>query len=507
MNRISIICLLILSACVVSFGQVFRCGTTEELAAEIIPRLKENKALVQSNKLIYPRSTVFVPIKFHLVAKSDGTGRVAEKDVLNQLCLINEDFSPQNIQFYLKGGFNYINNNVLYASHYQDGSRTFNQNDDNNALNVFIVDNANNSATRDDLVLGYYTTSNDWIVIRRDAVASSSYIGYTLAHEIGHFFSLLHPFNGWDSEPYDPAKHGVPVQKSSPGFIPTEKVDGSNCEDAGDMVCDTPPNYNFGWPNCKYEGGAQDPDGKLVDPDENLFMSYFPCLRKDYYFSEQQMELIMADLMSRNRANLRVTNPGNTDTISEIPKLVSPVNGNSTQGPKNILLEWTAVAGANQYLVEVSTLPNFPDNNLESFISNTNTLEIPELDANKLYFWRVKPFNEYFTCQGFSGFSNFRTTITTGVASLKSITKWSIFPNPVSGGQFQVNLNSENSFEANISLINILGKTVVNFGNYPIRTGENNINLTVNPSVSSGIYFLQVSSREGQKTERLAIHF
>ena len=72
---------------------------------------------------------------------------------------------------------------------------------------------------------------------------------------------------------------GNPAPASSPGGIPTEKMDGSNCETAGDYLCDTPPDYNgFGWDDCDYDGGAQDPMGVEIDPEERLIYGLLPQL-------------------------------------------------------------------------------------------------------------------------------------------------------------------------------------------------------------------------------------
>ena len=225
-------------------GQHARCGTTGEFARQVTDRLLVNKQTVRDNKLIYPRSTIYVPIKFHLVAEDNGEGRAQEADILTELCLLNEEFADQEIQFYLKGDFNYINNSTLNNEHYKDGNRIFNRNDDPNAMNVFLVGNANLSEREegDGEAGGYYSPTRDWIVMRSDALAFASFvIKHTLPHEIGHYFSLPHPHNGWDFEIYDPEVHGSPAPRFSPEFVLTEKQDGSNCDVAGDMICDTPP--------------------------------------------------------------------------------------------------------------------------------------------------------------------------------------------------------------------------------------------------------------------------
>lgn len=85
----------------------------------------------------------------------------------------------------------------------------------------------------------------------------------TIPHEMGHFFGLLHTFEG----------NGV------------ELVDGSNCTTAGDLVCDTPADpYVPGepidtymdLPNCLFVSTKTDANGEYYVPDVGNIMSYYP---------------------------------------------------------------------------------------------------------------------------------------------------------------------------------------------------------------------------------------
>ena len=56
-----------------------------------------------------------------------------------------------------------------------------------------------------------------------------------------------------------------------------ELVNGSNCESAGDNVCDTPADPNLNGKvsrDCLYTGGASDANGDPFDPDPRNIMSY-----------------------------------------------------------------------------------------------------------------------------------------------------------------------------------------------------------------------------------------
>lgn len=85
----------------------------------------------------------------------------------------------------------------------------------------------------------------------------------TIAHEMGHFFNLLHTFEGSGAE----------------------LVDGTNCTTAGDLVCDTPadpfvdgtPQSNWVDPNCRFINSLTDATGNYYNPDLGNIMSYYEC--------------------------------------------------------------------------------------------------------------------------------------------------------------------------------------------------------------------------------------
>ncbi len=102
-----------------------------------------------------------------------------------------------------------------------------------------------------------------------DASGSGIFINKTLgvtsgtfAHEMGHFCSLAHTFEG----------NGA------------ELVDGSNCATEGDQICDTPADpFTPGAPmedfveNCRFISLLQDANGEYYNPDLGNIMSYYQC--------------------------------------------------------------------------------------------------------------------------------------------------------------------------------------------------------------------------------------
>ena len=424
---------------------------------EISKRLAGNQLAIKQNKLVYPRSTIFVPMKFHLIGMDDGSRRIPMSDVYTQLCELNTHFADQDIQFYIKDGLSIIDNTPLYDNHMAYQS-TMAHHVDQKAINVFIMETVN---VQEETIVGYYSKSFDWIVLRNTDIGRNR----ALTHEIGHFFSLLHPFHGWDLEPYDPAKHGTPAPAFSPMGLPTEKMDHSNCEVAGDRICDTPADYNFfGWPDCEYAGGALDPSGTAVNPEEKLFMNYFNCNREEYYFTEEQKAVMMADLLSGKRFRIRGGSPKSTSVIPTKPTLLFPTSGQESESSTSVDLFWTEVSGATQYLIEVDVVPNFGSEAMQSKFSSRNSITITRLEPGKNYFWRVKPINDYYTCQGFTNFTNFRTAIVSDTRQLPGLTEASISPNPVRNRTFQLNLLTQTTISVVADITDITGRVVHRLG-------------------------------------------
>ncbi|MCB0650905.1 MAG: T9SS type A sorting domain-containing protein [Saprospiraceae bacterium] len=500
--------LLILGLISVSsgYGQVVTepCGTTFDMQMQILERTRANKETLR-NHPIGLRSTQWIPIRFHLVAKSDGFGAVSEQKVYDQLCELNETYSVMDIQFYLKP-FNYINNTTMYNDH-EGTSFLMSSNKDNAAINVFVVKDAggipNVSST-----LGYYSPNSDWLVMRIDELGLFK---KTLSHELGHFFSLAHPFLGWETpDQYDPEVHGNPVGQYSPAGTPNERQDGSNCETAADLVCDTPPDYNFGfgWNSCNYTGGTMDPTGTVVDPMEVNIMSYFlACDPNDYTFTPMQSELIITDLNTQARNYVRPNYIPTHNDISGVPDLISPINDELTPGYNTVHLEWTPVEGANQYFLEISRLSSFSTDfwRYKTTVYGTSKTVNVTMEPNKSYYWRVRAVNETRSCATYSINGKFKTGTTVAINELTKVDEFVVLPNPVSNNEnLRVRLNAESAFEGQMSLIDLTGRVIRQLPAQIFEAGNNIYEFALDGE-APGIYFINVNSSEGKITRKVAI--
>ncbi|MBX2876848.1 MAG: T9SS type A sorting domain-containing protein [Saprospiraceae bacterium] len=493
------------------FSQGHVCGTTGD---EVMHRLLKNKQALLNNP-ISPREIRYVPIKFHIVSKTDGTGGVPEAQVFDMLCTANADFADLEMQFYIKDGdFNYIQNDAIHtlildSNHPQSTinplilQNIMNSNRDFAALNVFMVRDIILDANNTGNVLGFYSNDRDWVVMLNNEVRGSS---ITLTHELGHFFSLPHPFNGWESDPYDPDRHGNPVQANAPGFGQTEKMDGSNCTIAGDRICDTPPDYNFAGISCNWTEEIQDPDGTIVNPEEKLTMGYFPCDKDDYFFTEMQKQLMIQDLADSQRDYL-ATDPNLVTTVLESnTELVFPANDEQLTYYQGLELEWTAIPGATQYLIEIDRLPTFVFQKQSFYVKDANFLELNNLEANKKYYWRVKPYNDYSTCQPFTLAKAFTTGESpTAVQDIDFVSKWVLSPNPLTADKdLNLAFAAEKAFDGNIRFFTLGGQAIGGGQQYSFKAGENRISIPV-PSLQNGVYLLMLNTSEGVRTERVLI--
>ncbi len=484
------------------------CGVEGELRDLLQERFLANKASFLEAPYVQQRDITYVPVTFHATAQSTGLGRVSVSDILDQLCELNEDFLGMNMQFYIKQ-INEVNNNAIYDNPGATASNFLMVNSrDDSAVNIWVTQNATNSNVTPPgtVTLGYYDPdpTADWIVIRKSETNGAS---TTLSHEMGHFFSLLHPHNGWEVDPWEPGDMN-PVATFAPnGFALNEKQDGSNCENAGDLVCDTPPDYNgIFWPDCDFTGGAMDPDGVLIDPEESNYMSYFGnCPLDDYHFSDMQQALMIQNLNSSER---NYVNPGNVPSLTEItqtPELVAPASGETIDGFNFVVFEWAPVSGADRYLVEVDETPDFAGNDLRSYISFGNTKLVEDLDANESYFWRVRPFSPYRTCTNFTPTRNFSTGEVVSTRTLSQVNRWTVHPNPVkTGDELTVSIEAKESFAAQVRLFSLSGQLLRTGRVEQLAAGENRLQLPVE-ALKSGVYLLSLRAGEQEMSTRVII--
>ena len=484
------------------------CGTGH--SELIMQRLVANKAaLAASQGQITNREIMYVPIKFHIIGKSDGSLGISEKKVLEQLCSLNDFFSDSDMHFYIKDGFNYIFADNAYSNHSTSGqiwlNNAANQNQD--AINVFIPQDANTSSQSVGVTLGYYSPSDDWLVVRKADINGNS---LTLAHEIGHFFAMPHPFNGWDHTPYNSGAHGNPVNQTfaPEGGYQVELVDGSNCNTAGDMICSTPADYLFfPWNGCDYTGGCMDANGELLDPDEYNIMNYFDDSCAPKYYTDEQQSLMIADLESFQRNFLDNDYTGFPGSVVGQTELVFPIDDQGSNGIDNVELNWTDAPGATMYLLEVDRLPDFTLNKFRKIVTTSNasvsSTEFPFEEGTK-YYWRVFPFNPHDACMGVTQAETFIADSEIATKEIEFVNGWQIDPNPIKDNSFvNISMDSKESFEANVNLYSATGQ-LISTQNHIFPNGESNMQLAIN-NIANGLYMVSIETKEAIVNKRLVV--
>jgi len=236
---------------------------------------------------LYSNGGVTIPVYFHVVYKSDGTGNISDAWLDNQINAMNEHFGGQdgpvyrtaaaNTSFrFAKAGTTRTQNDSWYAA----GPGSVAEAQMKNALRVGTADDLNFYINSGGGYLGWATFPSDYtskpkmdgVVCYWASLPGSNYVPYnegdTGTHEVGHWLGLYHTFQG-------------------------------GCSGSGDYVSDTPGERSatYGCPTANQDT-CRSTSG--LDPYEN-FMDYTDdaCM---YKFSAGQSD--RADNMwSTYRAN------------------------------------------------------------------------------------------------------------------------------------------------------------------------------------------------------------
>ena len=450
--------------------------------------------------------TLYIGMQVHLTARDNGTGRLRPSKLLDAFCTLNRDFEPAGVRFYFKYDWNEIDN-TDYFDHEEltDGIQMMYDNDIPDALNIYFCANPAGNA-------GYN-------IPYASIAMGNAYSGpaaHTWAHEIGHAFTLQHTFLGWentaynygtqtpDTVIYDYTHFHFEPDTILPAPLDTalvEYADFSNCYVSADKFCDTPPDYlAYRW-DCDQNNMSiaqqKDPNGVEFKSDGTLFMSYADdaCSSR---FSDEQIQALRANIETVKQAWLAQSIPD--QFIDGEAELMSPVAGQNTP-PSNVSFHWASVPEATQYIIQASRFSNFGIVELEEVTSDT-FFQGGTFAPNKTYYWRVRPFNNSYTCTDFSEKQTFFTDLTLSAATLDE-SGFKYYPNPIRPG-IPLTVEIPETWlgqETSIQIFDLSGKLL---GTQNIQFNErlNRINL---PSTlhESGMYYAVLESARGRKVLKL----
>lgn len=254
---ISILFISLLGNCIFAqnSNSIEPCGTTPDMVRSL-PAILTNARIGITNidKCINRE----LSLNIHIVRDSLGVNGVALSQIQTGVDLLNAHFAPICVSFKIcKVNYvdNYKYNYFIMAEELQDFDNQFGQ---SNVIDVVYVQDL--FRTRGGQ--GAAGVAGDPLMMTKGAAANT-----TLAHEMGHNFGLLHPFDN---------------------MSPTVLADNSNCATTGDNICDTYPEVRTlasDFNACDYKGTHRDANGQFYTPIIGNVMSYQPdlCIAKAPY--------------------------------------------------------------------------------------------------------------------------------------------------------------------------------------------------------------------------------
>ena len=211
-------------------------------------------------------------IVVHIVMDNTPAAGITEAQILQNVDSLNNRFAPICVSFEVCE-FKYINNSYYDTLKNQDWPEMQILYNVNNRINIYYVTDIKNPAGAAGVAgLGCITNfTSEGIRLKKSSSKR------TLFHEMGHYFGLLHTFEG----------SGI------------ELVNGSNCTTAGDLICDTPsdpfvtgdPVANYVDASCKFISMKLDANGQYYDPIVGNIMSYYPDACECGFTHDQYMKM------------------------------------------------------------------------------------------------------------------------------------------------------------------------------------------------------------------------
>ncbi len=274
------------------------CGSS--VTPEEAARMREQLARGEIGRVpVNPAPPPYcVPIAGHIVRRSDGTGGMSLSQYFQSIDDANTYFAGTGIQFYSLG-IDYIDDDFFYSGIQTqadiDALRSTNVVAD--AINVYYTPTLPGLCG-----ISSFTFSSVQGIVMNNACSGVPWDPSTMPHEIGHYFNLYH------------------THETAFG---AEFVDGSNCNTAGDLLCDTPADPNLSGvvtsaPSCTYVGTATDGHGDPYSPDPHQIMSYATALCRDTFSPQSQTKAVNTLLTSRSNLLSRGCNPVGSATITAV---------------------------------------------------------------------------------------------------------------------------------------------------------------------------------------------
>ena len=131
-----------------------------------------------------------LPMRIHIVRKTDGTGGISLDDINFEVSSLNYALYPQNIEYYI-ADVNYIDNSTYYTYDTSEETALCSPHQVNDAVNVFFVNSITTSSGNGACGYARFPSSSTLSlrILMANPCAGDEFNG-TFVHEFGHHFSL-----------------------------------------------------------------------------------------------------------------------------------------------------------------------------------------------------------------------------------------------------------------------------------------------------------------------------
>lgn len=291
---------------------------------------------------------VLVPLTVHVIRRSDGTGGLSAASVQQAIDAANDVWLGSGIQFCVPGATIFHDSDAIYFNTDTraelDAMRTLDSVPA--TINVYFANNPRFELGSICGIASFTFSPVQGIVVGNDCVPSAGNPS-TLPHELGHYFDLFHTHED---------------------AFGTECTDGSNCAEAGDLVCDTPADPNISGevnPSSCLWGGSQAPP--CGDP-----MPYAPSPRNVLSYSSKSCrdELTPAQ-RARAYATLVNLRPELLANACDPCPNVADVNGDDQLTPADFSA-WIAAFNAGLPSADQNSDGLITPSDFSSWIANFN---------------------------------------------------------------------------------------------------------------------------------------
>lgn len=417
------------------------------------------KSFIRQLDYNQPRTETVInlPVTIHIVRTSLGGVGFSQSQAFETICNLNQRMASSNLFFYMPGNVRYIDSDRFFNA--PDAGELFDMIEDFNVqrtVNIYYT----NLSQMGYCGFAFYPNSgpggfeNDGAIVM--SFPCSQPTGTTLAHEMGHYLSLPHTFDGTSQSPASSnAELVTRLVQEAPGRL------SANCNTEGDGFCDTPADFIANRWSCPTPIIQNDFNGDRFRPDSSYYMSYANdiCTSR---FSEQQQIAMQSTVNSSNapRGYLTLAPMPNYSAITP-PSLSLPNNGD-TLVPNNARFRWNAVAGADFYQLKIYVGTSFLV--VDTMISDTTYLQLAnKIRANRAHSWEVRAFNGANLCTPFGQRGDFITGAyqsTTGLFT-DQLLDVKVYPNQIAPGQ-QITISGlDQGAAAAFRLFDISGKLLL----------------------------------------------